>query len=210
MPAPFAIVGAGIAGANLAYRLACAGRDVLVVDDQRTGRATGWNPGGINPLHGPGFPGVMEAAYRDAFRLNEEQREEVRAASGIDFGWRVVDRLFLARDNGEARELGRYADFYNALEGFSARWMDSREIAAWDPRIDASWAGGLMTRGNVRVDANRYRQALLAAAAATGATVMSGKVRSMETSGTRVISIDWGEGRVEVSGLCMATGSWAG
>src|SRR5215218_3509302 len=89
-----AIVGGGIAGACLAYRLARAGRSVLVIDDARRGRASAWNPGGINPLHGPGFPGVMERFYREAFQLHAEQREHVRTTSGIDFGWRAVDRLF--------------------------------------------------------------------------------------------------------------------
>lgn len=209
MAAPFAIVGGGIAGASLAYRLARVGRDVLLVDDARPGRATGWNPGGINPLHGPGFPGVMEGFYRDAFRLHEEQREHVRSASGIDFGWRVVDRLFLARNQEEALALARTADCYNALEGFSARWMDSRAIGDWDSRLDRSWVGGLMTRGNVRVDAERYRQALLAAAAAMGAKIVSGEARSIDASGRRIVAIDWGEGAVPVSGLCTATGSWA-
>lgn len=58
MSLPFAVIGAGISGASLAYRLAREGREVLVVDDGRPGRATGWTPGGINPLHGPGFPDV--------------------------------------------------------------------------------------------------------------------------------------------------------
>ena len=210
MPSPFGIIGAGMSGASLAYRLASAGREVLVVDDSRPGRATGWNPGGINPLHGPGFPGVMEGFYRDAFRLHEEQREQVRAASGIDFGWRVVDRLFLARDEREVDDLRRYLDFYNALDGFSGRWMDGAEIAQWDSRVDRSWTGGLMTRGNVRVNAERYRLALLGSAEALGATVVAAQLRSIETEGGRIAAIDWGDGRVEVSGLCMAAGAWAG
>jgi len=199
-----------MSGASLAYRLARAGRDVVVVDDARPGRATGWNPGGINPLHGPGFPGVMEGFYRDAFRLHEEQRTQVSAASGVDFGWRVVDRLFLARDEKEAADLRRYIAFYNALDAFSGRWTDASEIAAWDSRVDPSWAGGLMTRGNVRVDSERYRHALLATAQGVGATVVTAQLRSIETRGGRIMAIDWGGGRAEVSGLCMATGSWAG
>jgi glycine/D-amino acid oxidase-like deaminating enzyme len=199
-----------MSGASLAYRLARLGRDVLVIDDARPGRATGWNPGGINPLHGPGFPGVMERFYRDAFGLHESQRQDVGAASGIDFGWRVVDRLFLARDDAEADDLRRYVDFYNALDGFSGRWMDAAEIAQWDSRVDPSWVGGLMTRGNVRVDAERYRLALLASAEMMGAKVIPAGLRSIETRLGRIVAIDWGEGRVKVCGLCMAAGSWAG
>ena len=205
-----AIVGAGISGAYLAYRLAREGYSVLVVDDGRPGRATGWNPGGINPLHGPGFPGIMEAFYRNAFRLHSEQHESVRDASGIDFGWRVVDRLFLARDEKEADELRGYAAYYNALDGFRARWMDPAEIARWDSRVGSSWVGGLMTSGNVRVDSERYRLALLAAAAGLGAEIITGRLRAVESSENRIASIDWGEGQSPVSALCMAVGPWAG
>jgi len=181
-----------------------------VIDDARPGRATGWNPGGINPLHGPGFPGVMEGFYREAIRVHEEQRDAVQAASGIDFGWRVVDRLFLARDDTEAQELRRYIAFYNALDGFSARWMDAGEIAEWDSRVDPSWAGGLMTRGNARVDADRYRLALVAAAKAAGARLVTAQLRAIDAKGSWITSVDWGDGPTAVSALCMATGAWAG
>lgn len=207
---PISIIGAGIAGAYLAYRLAHAGYSVLIVDDERPGRATGWNPGGINPLHGPGFPGVMETFYRDAYQLHAEQHEHLRAVSGIDFGWRVVDRLFLAKDEQEANELRGYADPYNALDGFWARWMAPTEIVQWDPRIGSSWAGGLLTRGNVRVDAERYRLALLAAAVRLGAQVVSGRLLAVEANGDSIVSVDWGDGKIPISQLCMAAGAWAG
>jgi len=204
-----AIVGAGIVGACLAYRLARSGQAVLMIDDGRPGRATGWNPGGINPLHGPGFPGPMQAIYRDAYRIHAEQRGQVRGASGIDFGWRVVDRLFLALDQREAKELRASADRYNAFgDGFSGRWMDADAIARWDQRVGSSWVGGLMTRGNVRVDAERYRLALLAAATRLGAEVVTACVQSVETTHGRIASVDWGDGRVGVSALCMATGAF--
>ena len=204
------VVGAGIAGAYLAYALARAGHSVLVVDDSRPGRATGWNPGGINPLHGPAFPGPMESVYRDAFRLHADQYEQVRAASGIDFGWRVVKRLFLAQDEQEADGLRPFARHYEALDGFSAQWMDPGEMARLDGRLGSSWAGGLMTSGNVRVDSERYRLALLESASRLGAEVVTGQVKRVDARGDRIASIDWGDGKVPVSALCMATGSWAG
>ncbi|MCL6729929.1 NAD(P)/FAD-dependent oxidoreductase [Sphingomonas hankyongi] len=207
MKDPIAIVGAGIAGAYLAYRLARDGHAVLVVDDARPGRATGWNPGGINPLHGPGFPGAMEGFYRDAFRLHAEHHEYVQARSGTDFGWRVVDRLFLAKDEQEAVQLRSLADKYNELEGFSAQWMDPAEIGRWDARVGESWVGGLMTRGNVRVDAERYRQALLAVAGSMGAEIISGTLKAVATRDRAIESIDWGHGAVAIRHLCMATGS---
>ena len=203
------IVGAGIAGAYLAYRLARQGSAVLVIDDGRAGRATGWNPGGVNPLHGPGFPGPMAPFYRQAFELHSAHRELVRERSGIDFGWRVVDRLFLARDAEEEAGLRNLAEHYEKLDGFSAHWMSSGDIARWDARMSGDWPGGLMTRGNARVDAERYRLALLATASSMGAETIAGTVRGVETTGERIVAIDCGGEAIPASGLCMATGSWA-
>lgn len=210
MSLPFVIVGAGVSGANLAYRLAREGYQVLVIDDQRPGRATGWTPGGINPLHGPGFPDITANFYRTAYRLHLEQMAEVRAASGIEFGWHGVDRLFLAKDDRGAEVTRSVIEHYEAMDGFSARWMEPSEIARWDDRVDPSWVGGLLTSGNVRLDAERYRLALLAAAASGGATVFCAGLKSLTAKNNHVASVDWGEGPVEVSGLCLAAGCWAG
>jgi glycine oxidase len=152
----------------------------------------------------------MQQYYRRAFEIHAEQQEVIREASGIDFGWRVIDRLFLAGNEQEAGELPGYADFYNAFDGFAARWMDRAEIARWDLRVDPSWAGGLMTRGNARVDAERYRKALLTAAERLGARIVDGRLRAVEANADSIASIDWGEGKAPISALCMATGAWAG
>ena len=205
-----AIIGAGISGAWLAYRLAAAGQTVLVIDDERTGRATGWNPGGINPLHGPGFPGVMEDFYREAFEIHSAQYEHIQSASGIDFGWRVVDRLFLASSAAEADQLREHQLHYKLFPGFSGEWLDQAELIGWDSRVAAGWTGGLLTRGNVRVDSERYRLALLTAASAIGAQLITGTLKCVGVNGDRITSIDWGQGRTAVSALCMATGSWSG
>ena len=210
MSLPFAVIGAGISGACLAYRLAREGRAVLVVDDGRPGRATGWTPGGINPLHGPGFPEVTGGYYRDAYRLHLAQKDEVRAVSGIDFAWHGVERLFLAKDERQAEATRGFIEHYEALDGFWARWMEPSEIATWDGRVGRDWVGGLLTGGNIRLDAERYRLALLAAAARGGARVVTGSVARIGSRAGRIESIDWGERAVLVEGLCMAAGYWAG
>lgn len=209
MTAPIAIIGAGISGASLAYRLTRRGHAVLIVDDGRPGRATGWNPGGINPLHGPGFPGPMAPIYHQAHRLHLDQQADVRALSDIDYGWRTIDRLFLAANADEAASLQALAPHYEALDGFSARWMDNGDIARWDERVGPAWIGGLMTRGNARLDAERYRLALIAAATRRGARLVNGRVECVTGVGDRIAGIRWAEGRADISALCMATGSWA-
>ena len=67
-----------------------------------------------------------------------------------------------------------------------------------------------MTGGNVRVDAERYRLALLAAAARMGVRLVTGSLKSVEALGGRIVAIDWGDGKLPVAALCMATGIWGG
>ncbi len=210
MTNPFAIIGGGISGAALAYRLARSGREIVVIDDGRPGRATGWTPGGINPLHGPGFPDITGGYYRDAYRLHCAQQAEVQAASGIDFAWHPVDRLFLAADERQAEATRAFTQHYEALDGFRARWLEPAEIAAWDDRVSEQWVGGLLTGGNLRLDAERYRLALLAAAAKAGARVVTATLAAVESRADIIVAIDWGEGPLKVDGLCMAAGFWAG
>jgi len=203
------VVGGGISGASLSYQLARRGHDVLVFDDDRPGRATGWSPGGLNPLHGPGFPGFMAPIYAEAYRLHAGQQQEVRAVSGIDFGWQVVDRVFLASDDKEAAALQSVAGHYEALYGFSARWMGAAALVNWDHRIDPRWTGGLMTHGNARIDAERYRQALLAGARNNGAQIVNATVEAVETRGDRIVSVRSAGDHFALGALCVAVGAWA-
>ena len=209
MSDPIAIVGGGICGASLAYRLAGRGWDVLLFDDARPGRATGWNPGGINPLHGPGFPGAMAPIYAEAYRLHAAQQAEVQALSGIGFGWRVIDRLFLASDGDEVAGLQALAAPYQALDGFSARWMDRDELIRWDARMGSDWVGGLMTHGNARVNSERYRRALIAAAVRKGTRLVEQSVEAVTVRGDKVVSVRSGGEDIAVATLCMAVGAWA-
>ena len=56
------VVGGGIAGAFAAYFLAGDGYDVRLIERGGIGgQASGLNPGGLNPLHGTGIPGSMQA-----------------------------------------------------------------------------------------------------------------------------------------------------
>src|SRR3954447_3194675 len=65
-----AVVGGGITGAFAAYFLARRGVEVTLIERDDVGaHASGKNPGGLNPLHGPGIPGPMQDLAREAFRL---------------------------------------------------------------------------------------------------------------------------------------------
>ena len=136
MAEEIAVIGAGITGAFTAYLLARDGHPVVLLDGEAAPyRGTNCNPGGINPLHGPGLPQPMAEFYLLSHRLHSRVREEVMTLSGIDYGFRVIDRLFLAFSLEEQQQLQAMGEAYNACQDFSAQWYEPGQLNTLDQRI---------------------------------------------------------------------------
>jgi glycine/D-amino acid oxidase-like deaminating enzyme len=102
------VVGGGVAGAFSAYALARRGVRAAIVEREAVGAAaSGRNPGGLNPLHGPGIPGPLEAFALESFALHLGSWEELRDLSGLDFAGRLAPRLQLALDDADVAALAR-------------------------------------------------------------------------------------------------------
>src|SRR3954447_6748436 len=149
-----AVVGGGITGAFAAYFLARRGAEVTLIERDEVGaHASGKNPGGLNPLHGPGIPGPMQALALEAFRLHLEHFSPQRRP-----------RLQLAVDAEDASRLARSKELYDSAAGFSAEWMDREELLELEPGLDPIVQRGLLTEGNAKVDAAEYTRAVVRAA----------------------------------------------
>jgi len=204
------VIGGGIVGSYAAYLLSSMGKKVTLVDRFPIGtKASGVNPGGLNPLHGPGLPGVMSPLAERAFQVNLEHWERIKELSGIDFSAHRVSRVELAFDADEKSALLKTAVYYDTIDGFSARWMDREELLAADPRINPEVIGGLWTEGNGMVNSHDYTRAVAAAAVALGATILQADVTDLITEGQRVTGVCLGEKVVESAAVIIATGSWA-
>src|ERR1700736_5108759 len=101
-----AIVGGGISGAFAAYFLARLGAQAIIIErDRIASQASGNNPGGLNPLHGPGIPGPMSELALASLRLHRDHWGELERVTGRAPEARTVSRLHVAMDEGEARAL---------------------------------------------------------------------------------------------------------
>src|SRR3954453_7645849 len=105
-----AVVGGGITGAFAAYFLARRGAEVTLIErDEVAAHASGKNPGGLNPLHGPGIPGPMQELSLEAFRLHLEHFSPPRRP-----------RLQLAVDAADLDRLANGKRLYDSTHGFDA------------------------------------------------------------------------------------------
>lgn len=203
------VVGSGITGCYSAYFLAKAGCSVTLLDRSGVGsQATATNPGGINPLHGPGIPGVMSGLALRSHRLHTSLQGEIEQASGIDFHGRAVTRLEVAVTEDEERAMAVSRDLYNATDGFSADWLEAGDLPREEPRLSPSVRRGLLMRGNRMVDSAAYAKAVCAAAEKTGAAVLTEEAVGLEKTDGAVTHVITGSGKLPCDAVVIATGAW--
>ncbi len=172
---PIVIIGGGITGAFTAFQLAKNGHAVIILDEEVSPyKATDCNPGGINPHHGPDIPGKMEDFHHYCLAEHLYHKQEIQDSSGIDFNFRVIERLFVALCEDEKKNLLIMRKRYEDIEGFEASWCSKQEVAILDERITTECIGGLLTKGNITVDATLYTKALQSAAEKYGARFLYG------------------------------------
>ena len=203
------VIGGGITGAFAAYFLGRSGvRVTLLERDGVASHASGANPGGLNPLHGPGIPGPLQELALASFRLNLEHWDEIRRRSGIDFSERFVSRLHVALDDGEAAALAELGHLHNATPGFSARLLSPAELLRLEPRVTPDAVGGLLAEGNASVDPAAYTRAVAAAATSFGAETVLGEATGLRTTGDRADGVFVGTETIDCDGVVVAAGAW--
>jgi glycine oxidase len=180
----------------------------LIERDSIGAHASGNNPGGLNPLYGPGIPGPLQALALEGFALHLAHWDDIRARAGFDFSGRRKRRVNLALDDDDLIRLAAMQEHYSRVDGFSARWLDPAELRALEPRIDAGVLRGLEAEGDARVAAPDYTRAVAAAAGDLGARVVSGDVRGLDVSGDRVTAVRLDSGPHACDAVVIATGPW--
>ncbi|HTR93803.1 MAG TPA: glycine oxidase ThiO [Trebonia sp.] len=189
MDADVIVVGGGVIGTAIAWRAACAGLEVLLVDpdsadDPRTSdRASLVAAGMLGP--------VSESVFgeQDLLNLNLHAIDrfpsfnaELEQAANSATGLRTEGTLAVAYDSGDLAALDRLTDFRHSI-GLQAERLDARECRRREPFLAPSTRGGVLATGDLSVDNRRYLAALRQAAAAAGVKPIEGQVT--EVTGNR-------------------------
>jgi glycine oxidase len=204
-----AVVGGGITGAFAAYSLARLDVSVTLVERSEIESGASWrNPGGLNPLHGPGIPGPLQALALSSFHHHVDGWDELRALSKIDFGGRRAPRLQLAFDDDDRATLDDRHALYSQTDGFSAEWIDRDTLLADEPRLSPAVAGALLTEGNAKVESAAYTRAVVAAAVALGATELRAEARGLRHAAGRATAVVLDSGDLACDDVVVATGPW--
>src|SRR5215216_4987057 len=198
-----AVIGAGMLGAAAAYRLACAGRRVILVEAREpasgaTGNSFSWlNAVSKEPeaYHRLNADGMAEYAG-----LAEELGAEIGPQRGGSLQWTGTP---------EAQAVIRERTARLAARGYPAQWLTREEALLLEPRlaIAADVDGVAYHPGDAWVDAPRVARALINRALAEGADLWRGAaVRGIEPSGDRVAAVATERGQIEAGHVLVCAG----
>ena len=204
------VIGGGITGSLITYFLARNGIPATLIENSGIGeQASGQNPGGLNPLHGPCIPGTMSEFALRSFRLHQEHLNNITKLSGLDYQWNYVSRIEVAFNNDEITKLHNMAALYNNTEGFSATYLDQQELLQIEPTISDNVVAGLLLKGNVIVNGHTYTVAAAEAARSLGASVIDANVSGLKHDGARVTGVQFNDETLDCDAVILATGPWA-
>jgi glycine oxidase len=172
-----AVVGAGICGLGIAWRLAAAGAEVEVFDRGAAGRGATWAAAGMLAAGVEAEPG--EEALLPLTLLGRETwpafAADLEAASGIDVGYRSEGTLVVAPTRDDAARLRATYDYQKGL-GLDHEWLTPAEARRREPYLGPNLAGAVFSAKDHQVDNRAVGRALRAAFLAAGGSLHEGRV----------------------------------
>ena len=201
------VVGGGIVGCAIAFVLARAGvRVTLIEPDPFGAHASGKNPGNLNPILNTSAS-LMPLAL-DSFRRHIALAGELAALGCKGYALAPVERILLAFEEPQCKQLQDTSQLWEGREGFSGRLLDPKAVRKLVPGVSEDMRAGLLISGNMSVDSRELVCALGQGAARLGAEIVHGRVDKLETASGRVTGVRVAGGGIACDAIVLATGPW--
>lgn len=201
------VIGGGVIGMSVAWRLGQRGARVVVVDPQPGGGATGTAAGMLAP--------VTEMHYGEeallTLNLASARRYpdfvgELEDATGLDIGYRRSGTVVAAWDGADLRSLHDLLSLQRRL-GLTAEPLDASQLRELEPQVAPGLPGGMFAADDHAVDPRRLHHALALAAGAHGVTIRTSPVVALRTD---PVTVDVADGRSLSPQCCVVTaGAWS-
>jgi glycine oxidase len=212
------VVGAGIVGCSVAWRLAREGASVALVERGEVGAEASWAGGGqLVPEAGrEGAPGPLLDHWLAALRMYPEYVAAVREETGAQLELKQGGRLLVAHEEGQLVGLREHFELQNR-HGVRAEWWEGDQIAAAEPALAVAGSGQPPVLAAIHfpdhgfVENRRLVPALAQAVAKRGGLVRTHAPVSrlvVEGGRARGVEIAGGE-RIAAGAVVNAAGAWA-
>ena len=207
-----AIIGAGVIGLGIAWRLAMRGVPVAVFDKGVCGAGASHAAAGMLAACAEAEPG--EEALVTLGRASQARwpafAAELKQASGVDVGLRPEGTLVVALTSDDQARLSHQLVFQQKL-GLPLQWITAAETRRREPHLAGKLAGAVFSPEDTQVDNRKLAAALRIAAEAAGAGISEHQaVKTISNDAGRVDGIVLADGRkVAADVVVLAAGAWS-
>jgi glycine oxidase len=204
------VIGGGLIGTSISWRLRQAGLDVVVVIGERSAAASQVAAGMLAPITETTFtePKLMQLNLASLSRYPDFVTE-VESASGLPAGLRRTPNLSVAYDADDAARLTTFADFLER-SGHPGERLTSRQCRSSEPLLAPTVRSGLLVEGDRSCDNRLLWQALIEAGHRVGVRDVPGFVHSVTSSDGRVTGVRLADGSsIAANHIVIANGAWA-
>jgi glycine oxidase len=204
------VIGGGLIGTSIGWRLRQAGLDVALIVGERSAAASGVAAGMLAPVTETTFTEQRLLALNLAsLSRYPEFVAEVELASGLPAGLRRTPNLSVAYDADDAARLSTFADFL-ARAGHPGERLTSRECRRYEPLLAPTIRSGLLVEGDWSCDNRLLWRALIKAGNLIGVRELPGFVHRVTSSNGQVTGVQLADGSsIGARWVVVANGAWA-
>jgi glycine oxidase len=205
------VIGAGVVGLSIAWRLAQAGCPVTVYDRAKAGRGASWAAAGMLAAAVETEPGEEKllALTLESQKLWPRFAREIEAASGISIGYRDEGTIVVALTRDDAAQLRFSYEFQRSL-GLDIDWLSGAEARRREPHLRPGISGGVLSPKDHQVENRLLGSALARAARRVGVVLYEHcPVREVELSGGRARGVVSDRGSDPADIVVLAAGAWS-
>jgi glycine oxidase len=206
------IIGAGVIGLSIAWRLAAGGASVAVFDRGAAGAGASHAAAGMLAACVEAEPGeeALVALGRASQARWPAFAAELQEASGIDVGLRSEGTLVVALTADDQARLHHQLIFQQKL-GLPLQWISAADTRRREPHLAGKLAGAVFSPEDTQVDNRKLAAALRITAITAGAHINEHRpVREISLVGERADGIVLADGtKVAADVVVLAAGAWS-
>jgi glycine oxidase len=204
------VIGGGLIGLAIAWRLAGDGVQVTLCDPAPGSRTSAVAAGMLAPVT------EVEYGEDELLALNLASvaawpgfAAELEELTGCPAGLHRTGTLSVAYDVDDVAALRRLADYQRRL-GLEVEELTGREVRKREPLLAAGVSGGVWVSGDHSVDNRQTVAALLRATELTGVRLERQQVARVLTAGTTAVGVELEDGStISSARIIAATGPWS-
>jgi len=207
-----AVIGGGVIGLTLAFRLAQRGFEVAIFDKRQVGQEASWAGAGIlppinqrDPIH------ALDRLKQLSYQLHPKLSNELLELTGIDNEFQPCGGINLASTIGESAALSGSCELWTR-EKIQFKKLDHKSLVELEPQLNAfaetNFKNAIYFPEESQIRNPRHLKALIAACKKLGVQFhQECKVNSLSAK-NGLLELQTDQHRHTVKNVCVTAGAW--